>query len=439
LGTYFTEKQKSQSVEAFKENTAVAVESAVNEVLLVGDEVLAHEENILALESIAVSLEAFAETAEASKADGGLDRTGAVLLQQAVQTQTDRLGMVGQLVPSQESFGGTGERLQNTEIAVEGIKEVVKDIWDAIVKAIKAAMLKIKEWWNKLNNSLPGIKKRAEELQERAESTEGSIDKDKITVGGDADRIKVKGSADNMVSNLGDLKTLAMAVAKSVSGSNTKAVEAVAKGAENVKLSDADVSAAADQMTMLLNAVVEEGNVAKSVFKDERYKGEGMVYKASDEFMGGKIVVCGMAKEPGTGIDGLKKTTSSLMIQLASATKEDKSVSDKDISKVSKDDVVKACDVVISICDELENFSKNYAKVEKAKDMLITAGNKLVSGLDDDASTEVKKLTKAYQNALNKAAALVDQPGVSFVGNAASAMRASLNVCEKSLAQYKTA
>lgn len=437
---YFSEAAKNPVLDVESENLAVTVESAVNDVLL-AEAAVADEHSIVAdMEEIATSLESLAETAEASIADGGLDRVAGALLQQAADAHTTRLGFQASITPSQESFGGSGERVHNTQVAVESIKDTAKDVWEAIVKAIKAAMIKIKEWWNKLTNALPGIKKRAEALKEKAENVEGSIKEKKISVGGDANRVMVGESAEGLVKNLENLKTIATGVAKSATSDHADAIEKLADKADDFEsdkiTDDATLNAFGkdleDAFNTVAKAVAKQGFTTNTGYWDKK---DGITYLTTDEVMGGKMgLVAYKASPANTG-----ETFSNFQAAMVNSAKTPKDISSKDIATLDKSDVVKACEVIVEICDVLEDFSKNYNKIETAKQKIIGAGDKLVSkvGKEKDVSSQAKKAAGWARSALNKAGTTADQPGVGYVGNAATAMKASLNICEKSLAQYK--
>lgn len=148
------------------------------------DEVSDGEETVAELEDAADSAEADAETLdrikdtmEKSVEDGeGLSEDAAAIAEVAVEAICDRLGISNKrIVPSLESFGSTGSRVTATKIAVEGIKETIARVWEAIRAAIVSVWNKIKDFLSNLSKNSKKILGHLEALKERAGGIDGGF------------------------------------------------------------------------------------------------------------------------------------------------------------------------------------------------------------------------------------------------------------------------
>lgn len=122
------------------------------------------------LESIAVSLEGLVANDER-----GLDRVAAEGYQHAIKA------IVGDALPnpvaSLESFGGETECAEATQVSLEGIKDTVRKIWEAIKRAVSNAIKATADFFAKLFNGVGRMEKRIEDLMKELETAK----KDKHT------------------------------------------------------------------------------------------------------------------------------------------------------------------------------------------------------------------------------------------------------------------
>jgi Holliday junction resolvase RusA-like endonuclease len=112
------------------------------------------------LESIAVSLEGLVANDER-----GLDRVAAEGYRHAISA------IVGDALPnpvsSLESFGGESECAEATQISLEGIKDTVKKIWEAIKRAVSNAIKATSDFLAKLFGGVAKMEKRVEDLKKQ--------------------------------------------------------------------------------------------------------------------------------------------------------------------------------------------------------------------------------------------------------------------------------
>ncbi len=125
----------------------------------------------------AETLETVAERAEATLPEGGMDEKAVDALDVAVEHLLSAVGFPkrkAKVFPSLENFSQAGDaRLKNTKLAIEGIKERAKEIWQAIVSAIKRAVEYVKQFFTSLFNATKGLEQRADSLIKKAEGMKG--------------------------------------------------------------------------------------------------------------------------------------------------------------------------------------------------------------------------------------------------------------------------
>lgn len=123
-----------------------------------------------ALESIAIAL-------ESSAAAGGLDKNAARALGIAVDHMYKQVGIASSVksMPALEQFGGASSRTTATTLALEGIGEQIKKIWEAIVAAVTKAIAWVKERYVNLFGAANKLERRAKALAARADSTNGTM------------------------------------------------------------------------------------------------------------------------------------------------------------------------------------------------------------------------------------------------------------------------
>ena len=129
----------------------------------------------------------------------GLDETSAEIAEVAVESICARLGIRTQrkAMPAMESFGNKSSRLTATKIAMESVMDKVKQVWTAILNAIKMVWEKIKGFFAGLLKHRGLLLKHLESLQKRVETltAEHKAGDAKLT-GGIAKAFSIDGKAD---------------------------------------------------------------------------------------------------------------------------------------------------------------------------------------------------------------------------------------------------
>lgn len=92
-------------------------------------------------------LQAVSDFTEGASAEGGLDSTTAEILDAATESLYERLGVRPSVNHyASESFGSKDTRVSSTRLALEGFKEFIKSMWEAIKAAFKKMGMYLKHY-----------------------------------------------------------------------------------------------------------------------------------------------------------------------------------------------------------------------------------------------------------------------------------------------------
>lgn len=127
-------------------------------------------------------LEEVSEVVEASldsETDGeGLPPVAAEAVRIAVEAIAARIGYSGKAVYqlyATENFKSASSRRANTELALEGIKEFLTNIWKRIKEAVAGLVARIRAFWDKHFSVLSRSKKALESLKAKVEKSTGEL------------------------------------------------------------------------------------------------------------------------------------------------------------------------------------------------------------------------------------------------------------------------
>jgi hypothetical protein len=121
-------------------------------------------------------LEQVRDNLEGSLDNGGASPETVEMAAVTVEAISRRQGIkIGHV--AKESFSNSKTRIANTKLAIEGIGDTVKRIWDSIVKAIKKMWEKVKKWWNSYFDGVTKMEERWKKLTARAERVTGDENK----------------------------------------------------------------------------------------------------------------------------------------------------------------------------------------------------------------------------------------------------------------------
>lgn len=167
-----------------EEEVSAGVADTVEETAEVEAEDMGAEQAVDAHEN----LEEIEDAVISAEANGGLTRESAVfahLAMKAAMGASDYEYFVrSSKIPSMESFnGGSTSRQRYTAITLEGIGAALRGFWDAIVRQIKKMWAAVKNWYLKVLDAAPRMKKRAEALAKKSSDITGAAEEKSFEMG----------------------------------------------------------------------------------------------------------------------------------------------------------------------------------------------------------------------------------------------------------------
>jgi hypothetical protein len=423
--------EPTEPVEAAPVETEVA--AAVEPVAAAAAEVAQTEEVIEDVTEAAESLEAIAIDMQALVAEGGMTPATAKAYHSAVQAHVGQFGFESaDIMPNLAAFGSTSGRVNATVASVEGIGQVVKDMWEAIKTQLKKLWASLKNWYLKVLDAAPRIKKHAEALKKKAEETTGKAENAKIDLS-IAKAVHKNGTVTGF--NKAQVDEVAV-IAKAVLGAPIAAIATdVAASLGDVKAdaaSAAKVSTAAGEGLRKVKAAITQASV--TVADAEKRYGAGAAAHSTAELPGGVVVavVSVKADAPASAM-----TRAGLRLDIPGDKKKDVE-SSASFQTLSPGDAGGICDSVIEICDAIMDFKKEWDARDKAMAELEKSGDKVIKELEK--GTEAAGVKKPVTDAVRGASSFVKNTkadATKLIGYFLDVSRASLTYVEKSLSQYK--
>lgn len=302
------------------------------------------------MEEICVSLES------AATEEVGLTRGEAAAHRIAIR-QALR-GALPMPIASLESFGEEGERVDATVLSLEGVKETVMKIWNAIKRAVGNAIRAVADFFSKLFGGVKKLREKAEavlkKIKEKKTAGE-TLEGDKITSARGLDRIHYKGDT-SMKAIADGMKVISGEVAGTINDINDNAVDtynAIAKMIKDRKEDEKALQTAAMSTgynKMITNAKFigqplpggkqmqttgnvdsdnEDAAIPKIKFidtpKDKTPKiteVAGVTLDAMDSLMTGTIAVLKKMEDAKKGRDALKKSREDVVKQTEDLAKD---------------------------------------------------------------------------------------------------------------------
>jgi hypothetical protein len=171
------EDEMSHDIEAGEGGDTV--EAAVNEAVVEAEQEHPDEE-IAAVDSAIEAgddLEHVEEFVEKQEEQGGMDEDTAEAVKIAVEAIARRVGYnpknIYQLYAT-ESFASSSSRKVNTQLAMEGIKDFLKNLWEKIKAFVMKIWGKLKEFWDKHFSTVGRLVKKLEALGEKISDSSGT-------------------------------------------------------------------------------------------------------------------------------------------------------------------------------------------------------------------------------------------------------------------------
>lgn len=395
--------------------------------------------------------EELAETVEAEVAqEGALDPTAARLLHLSFKNIVGRTHASRKL-PATESWAGTrAAARESTRMALEGIKETLKQFWEAVKAQFKKAYAKIKDWAIKTFSAAKKLKDRAEKLQSKANGTTGSIEEKSFSFGqaksiavdgkfSDAGQVtsaltKVRGIIDSSITELKKDKV----------DDEIESLTNTLKGAFSGSGKDRSLANFDALSTAVKKTVSGAGAVPSSVGDVKKYKdqfGDEGEVEVTGVFglPGGKAIVSVVAKNAASDIEGAVKVLRLGRLQFASDRYNPRDVSEGDVKTLTTSQVDKVCDDVIEIAETVFGFEKNWKEADRVVDKVQKEVDDIVKEFDqeDDADSRNQRHFRNFANGALAALRRHNQFKAALCGYGLTTGNAFLNYAERSLAQHK--
>ena len=377
------------------ETTTVQVDEVLEEVREAGDAVEEHEEAVEELDDAAESLESLIASLESAIADGGMSPQTADVHNRAMANAVRRLPIdAGQFTVSNESFGGTGDKLVASQEALEGAKEMLSKIWNAIKNAVISAWKAVVTFVATIGKSGPALVKAGAVLKAQANGITGEAKQAEISVAGIDKYTQVGGAVKSPIS--GQLKLI------NVAGKKVSA--AVSHAATEVRAMTGKF------MTGSIEASFDDGvEYGKKVFPN----------LPTEELPGGKEI---------------QFDTEALVYRLVQ--KSELSQKDGKIATPNKAEIQAIASEIIAIGKMLIEFDTKYFKtMQKELDAFIAAQDKLVKKADygKEETASYRANLKAFKQIYRMTSSL----GPATMGHAANSAKAAFSFGKKAVAAYK--
>ena len=383
----------------------------------------------LGLEGLAVSVEDFAEPEELVDAENKTsvepDAASVVGSDEAGIAEDDNVDAepkvddapaeAAEVVTSEDPE--VAENLAVTQEAMEGIKNTLRTIWNAIVNAIKKMSNAIKGWWKKVTDWSPRIVKRCEALEEtrKAKSLK-------------AGNFKVKGGfIGNVFGN--NAKTDVAAVSKglnilgiNVEGYNSRATSMVniVGSAMAIASTKNDIAKASAELKKAVNAMptidLQKLNPEKGgTFKVTGLPGSATVIQTIVPFKEGQTKVPGVEFEVKYPEGG-------------NTPEEVDALDSNDIKEIIGD--------VKKVAIAVNKVRQSWEKADKAKEALFKNGDKLVAAAEKLTEGDDSKKagnSRAFMESSTQVSKVIDAPQMKIVPYMLKSCTSLLDYCEHSI------
>lgn len=141
------------------------------------------DELVTDMDGVVVGLEGLVEAMEASLEHGGLSNHSAVFAHREAGLHLQRLGMeASQVMVSVESFGGAHERIEATQVSVEGLKETIQKLKKASGDAFARMATAQKNFWGKILEGVKGLQGRIVSAEATIADLKGKTAEGTVTI-----------------------------------------------------------------------------------------------------------------------------------------------------------------------------------------------------------------------------------------------------------------
>ena len=347
----------------------------------------------------------------------GLDETAAEIAEVAIEAICARLGIskANKIMPAMESFGSSNSRVAATKIAMEGVGDTLKRIWQAIKDAFAKAWNHIVDFYKKHIASLGRLSKYADSLKAKAKesaSKKPKKDSEGITSSAVLSAFNIGGKVD--AKTTGDILSAHLALTGNVVSAKTLMQKSVKDLLDGTDKLDSFDPAGFRSLSNKLNTELHS-NVKELV------GGYTMAEHTGSDVEGG---VASRLIAKFTAAQAKSKAEKAPVLELAEIEKILESVSN----------LIKKSEAYNS---ELKFFTGVVDSIKKIADANISNADKLAEATNQSPESKeklatIRKETEAYMGALQRITTSI--PSLNF-----RAAKSALSYVNDSLNQYEAA
>lgn len=338
------------------------------------------------LEDVAMSLESMI-------ADGGMTLRESVYVQSTAAAILKRLGLQAPNIGlSQESFDTTEGRVRAATLTMEGFKETVDKMWQAIKTGIDKVRTFLKNLWVKLTSAATRLRKRAIALNDRVKSL-----------------------------------TSAKATARDDLSMPTGAMKVLGKDATTGGAVKGYASALNTATTAVLDTYAKalNGFIKDTVTSGKAVEGTAAPVPSIDS-----------AKLPrGPKFEKASEDSFGYVLKLGDKVKLDKDEKKGDVASFSKADLTAICTSVVSALETVERYERAWKDTDSAIATMVTKLDAQVKAAKDDSDAAGK--LKDNLKAARKASTAAAQAPTKFATYACTVANGCLVSVAWALAAYK--
>lgn len=439
-----------------------------------------HTREVTDANEAVMGLEAIAMGIQSTLKGRGLDRNAAMFAHIATAAYCDRL-RVNNPLPSLENFGATTSQLTMTRAGLEDVKQKIQDAWKWIIDLLQSGIRKVNEYYQRVWAQAPRLIAKAQAISKKVAELKTGKSKDGKNIDVDKSSFSTVHVA-KAVSGAGLLE--GMKQLESISGDIfVDYVKKVADWGEKVVTSTTDVDYADDnRFTETVNKLMAhklETDKLVAAATVASQAGPNAGGKETPEIMGGKKIFVKVGtdnsatdadKTPGTEDDseeigairreqlanqaaakaagatvvlsdwrGYVNPLSDTRVYLGSAYETEPELSDKSVATFEAQQIGGIAVSAEALCTIIMNYKAGNKRANDLRQKAITAAKRAQTNAvkADDLSKDNATVAGQLNKVVAAVNTLLTQPNQEFSAHMLRVTNVCLQLCEKSLANYK--
>lgn len=379
------------------------------------------------------------------------------------------LAFAGTDVGVEELLPGLESSVGHT-VDLEGLGTVLRNVWASIKKMLKKIWTKLKDFVAGIFSAIPKLRKAAVKMKERAEASQGKIaPSDDIEVGrlasvlchisGSDYKFLDKGS--DYKTNMNDYVELTVCLLEKIPAKVAAIEKALVKAISELKMEElhSATTSVPESYTGFSTNVKSFASEAADLFGLLKgftdYSKSGDDRYTSNEDVSGKNVLAGRSivfvshledfanlAEPNKTYGEIRnKLSRSFQVIMSLSDSKKELPSEGKITPLSTSDCVTIADKVITLCDAMSGYlsGKVFKTQEETKEKLEAAVDKKSKSITDktETSTEGGLAWRTVMDTPDFYRQMTFDVQTRLTSHLMLVCRAMVDVCNKSLAQYK--